>query len=737
MPAQERLLAISTPLGDEELLLRQAQVHEELGRPFTIDLELVSDNEEISLDDLLGQNVTIRLETADESRFFNGIVTEFFQKENIDRNACYGAVVKPWFWLLTLSENCRIFQEVSYPDIIKEVFDNLGFSDYEEQLSGTYPSQEYVVQYNESDFNFVSRIMEQEGIYYYFSHINGKHTLVMVDDSSVLPDAGDVPYHDVEEGGFDEDLEGIKKWGNYRKLRTGGVSLSDFDFTTPAKNLDAVTADPKTSSMSALQKFSYPGKYAEKSKGTDYTKILMEKENAIYDEKACEGNFRTLYAGNQFTLVDHHRDDQNDNYLITKFSCILKSDQYISTSDGEDGELFTCKFTAIPANVIYRPQISALKPKMSGPQTAIVVGKQGEEIWTDKYGRVKVLFHWDRHGEGDEHSSCWIRVSQTWAGKNWGAMQIPRIGQEVLVDFLHGDQDQPIIIGSVYNGSTMPPYPLPANATRSGLKTRSSKDGGGFNEIRIEDKKGEEQIFIHAEKNQDVRVKNNHFEWIGNERHLNVGKNRFEQIKENDNLIVEGDALTNVIGDAHKIYEANLNQKTSSDENYAIGGDRNQDIGGSESLKSGQDIKQEAGMNYGLKSGMNVDVNGGMNINLQAGMTINLKAGPSFISIGPSGVAISGPMIMINSGGAAGPASPGKPSKPASPDQAEKALEADNATAPGKAEVPKAKKTKQEKLKLKPVLASKYSPAAKVMQQAAKSGTPFCEQCEAAKNKSG
>jgi type VI secretion system secreted protein VgrG len=724
MLEQERLVAISTPLGDDELLLRKAEIYEELGKPFSIDVELMSDNEEIVLDDLLGQNVTIRVEAQDESRFFNGIVTEFFQKENFGRNSCYGAIIKPWFWLLTLSENCRIFQEKTYPDIIKEVFDELGFSDYENQLTGSYSPQEYVVQYNESDFNFVSRIMEQEGIFYYFSHLNGKHILVLVDDSSVLPNCGEVPYFNREEDSYHDELEGITVWENFRKLRTGGVSLTDFDFTMPSKNLDSITSDPKTSSLAALNKFNYPGKYLEKAKGTDYTKILMEKENAIYDVKACEGNHRSLYAGGQFDLIDHHREDQNSKYLITKFSCTLKSDHFISTSDeAAESELYTCKYTAIPANVVYRPQMSSIKPKITGPQTAMVVGKAGEEIWTDKYGRVKVLFHWDRYAGADEKSSCWIRVSQTWAGKGWGSMQIPRIGQEVLVDFLHGDPDKPIIIGSVYNGSTMPPYTLPANATRSGVKTRSSKGGGGFNELRIEDKKGEEQIFMHAQRNQDTRVKNSQFEWVGNEQHINVGTNRFETIKENDHTIVEGDALSGVTGDVHNKYDANLNQETTTDENYTIGGDRNQDVGGSESLQVGGDIKLEAGSNHGVKAGKNIDLKGGMNINLEAGMSISIKAGSSFISIGPAGIDISGPMVKINSGGSAGSASPGAPSSAASPDVAEKALQADNASAPGKAELPKAKQ----------VNATEFSPKAKVMQQAAISGTPFCEQCEAAK----
>ncbi len=635
MPAPKCLLAISTPLGEDVLLLRTAQVHEELGRPFSIDAELISDDEDILLDNLLGKNVTISLETDEETRYFNGIITEFFQKENIDRNACYGAVIKPWFWLLTLSENCRIFQEKSYPDIIKSVFDDLGFSDYEDQLTGTYTPQEYVVQYNESDFNFVSRIMEQEGIYYYFSHTDSKHALVMIDDNSVLPDNGEVPYNDIEDGGYDEDLEGIKKWENYRKLRTGGVSLTDFDFTTPSKKLDAVTADPKTGSISALQKFSYPGKYSERAKGTDYTRILMEKENVEYEEKACEGNFRTLFSGSQFTLVDHHRDDQNGSYLVTKFTCTLKSDAYISSSNEENTELYSCKFIAISSNVVYRPQITTTKPKMTGPQTAMVVGKSGEEIWTDKYGRVKVLFHWDRVGEGDEKSSCWIRVSQSWAGKSWGSIQIPRIGQEVLIDFLHGDPDQPIIIGSVYNGSSMPPFTLPANATMSGVKSRSSKGGGGFNEFSLEDKKGEEKIFIHGEKDQTIEIKNDCNETIGNDRQLTVKNDQIELI------------------------ENNRTEEVKADHTEKIGKDRTLDIVGKEektvestlSLTVTGDVTEVFKANYSMDVTDDIDVKG-TNISIEATTEITLTVGGSSIKIDASGITIeTSGMAEVKAGG--------------------------------------------------------------------------------------
>lgn len=735
MPTQEQLVAISTPLGDDKLSLRKAKIQEALGEPFTIEVELVSDDENISLDDILGQNVTIRLETEDDSRFFNGIVTEFFQKENIAKNACYGAVIRPWFWLLTLSENCRIFQEKSYPEIIKKVFEDLGFSDFEDKLSSTYNKQDYVVQFNESDFNFVSRIMEQEGIYYFFAHTNGKHTLVMADDSSVMTNLGQVPFIELEDESRHKDVVGIKRWENYRKVRTGGVGLTNFDFTLPSKNLDAITTDPKTASLSSLQKFNFPGKYLERAKGSDYTKLLMQKENVSYDQKSAQGNNSKLYAGAQFELTDHHRDDQNTNYLITHFSCLLLADDYIATSTNKNDQLFESQFTVVPDNVVYRPQITSTKPKMTGPQTATVVGKSGEEIWTDKYGRIKVLFHWDREAKADENSSCWIRVSQSWAGKGWGTMYIPRIGQEVLVDFIHGDPDNPIVIGSVYNGNTMPPYALPANATMSGVKTRSSKGGGGFNEIRLEDKKGEEQIFVHAEKNQDIRVKNNQYETIGNEQHISITANRYKTIKENEHSTIEGDTLTSVTGDVHNTYGANLIQKTQATENYTIGGDRNQEVGGSESLKVSSDIKLDAGSNYGIKSGKNIEIKGGMNINLEAGMTINIKAGSSFISIGPAGIDISGPMVNINSGGSGGAAKPGKPSEADSPDEPVVAQESDTSQAPGKAKLAKAKEVTTGKVKIKPVKAKEYSPAAVAMQEAAKSGTPFCEECAKVRSK--
>jgi type VI secretion system secreted protein VgrG len=601
---KNRLIAISTPLGEDEVALYTADIVEELSQPFTFNVELLSENHNIPLDDLIGKNVTIRLGSSDDLRYFNGFVTEFYQLPNSDKFSRYGATIRPWLWLLSLSENCRIFQEKSYPEIIKEVFDELNFSDYEIQLTGAYPALDYVVQYNESDYNFVSRLMEQEGIFYFFKHEDGKHTLIIADDNSTLPDSGDIPFYQADFASKEITIEGVSNWENYRRVVTGGMRLSDFDFEVPTKNLETVSSDPKATAVSSFEKYSYPGKYIERDKGSDYTRLLMEKENVAYETKAAQSNVQSLYAGSHFSLTDHYRADQNSKYLITHYRCFLKSDEYLSALDSDDSEVFSSEFTAIPSKVAFRPQQKAMKPKMIGPQTAKVVGKAGEEIWTDKYGRVKVHFHWDRYDQSNEKSSCWIRVAQTWAGKKWGQIQIPRIGQEVLIEFLGGDPDRPIIIGSVYNGSTMPPYDLPANATQSGIKTRSTKGGNpdNFNEIRFEDKKGSEELYIHAEKDQTTMTENDHNDTVGRNRMIDVGVNHVENI---------GQAMTITVGNT-KTEQVNVNS------NETVGAAKTVNVGGALVLSVGGASAEIVGAakseNVGLTRSVNVAVNDSLNV---------------------------------------------------------------------------------------------------------------------------
>jgi type VI secretion system secreted protein VgrG len=551
---KKRELSISTPLDDDELVLFKAKITEELSQPFLIQAELLSENDNISINELMGQNVTISVETSNEdTRYFNGIVTQFNQLSNEFGLHRYEAIISPWLWLLHLSENCRIFQQITYLDILKEVFQELGISDFIIEATGDYAVQDYVVQFNESDFNFVTRIMEQEGVFYYFTHLNNKHTLVLTDSVSQLSHLGSYTFFPPEDTNPLTTDDVITRWESFKTVKTGGIRLTAFDFEFPSKALETITSDPLTESLSALEKFRYQGKYNDREAGSLYTHKLMERENALNEIKTGKSYSRSLSVGTQFTLCDHFREDQNKSHLITKSTYILQSDQFSSSSTLDDSEIYQCEFSAIESTVQFRPQQTALKPTMSGPQTAMVVGPAGKEIWTDKYGRIKVLFHWDRQGQGDENSSCWMRVSQTWAGKGWGQIQIPRIGQEVLIDFLGGDPDKPIVVGSVYNGSAMPPYDLPANATQSGTKSRSSEGGNSstFNEFRFEDKQGNEEIHLHAQKDYDVVVNNNKTVSVKNDESIDIANNQTINIGNEYSIYIKG-KKTEVIGDSLK-----------------------------------------------------------------------------------------------------------------------------------------------------------------------------------------
>lgn len=630
MSGQHGLISITTPFAGKELILRQAKYAEQLGMPFEMDVELVSRDESLSFKEILGKNVTVCLETQETNRYFNGIVTGFKQKENLDGNAVYTATIGPWLWLLSLSQHCRIYQQKTYPEIIKSVFAEMGFADYEDKLTAKYTQQEYVVQYNETDLNFVARIMQQEGMFYFFKHTNGKHTLIMQDDTASADYLGDVPYLELKSQSRHIDAEGITVWENHRQLKTSGVSLSSYDFQLPSKNLNATTLDPKVRGLAGLQKYAYEGTYSQRADGEHYSKILMEQENTGHEQKSFSGNMRTLYTGASFKLSDHLREDQNTRYYITQFCCVMRAQKLMGNIDNHEQAEYEFSARAIASNISFRPEKSALKPLMKGPQTATVVGKTKEEIWTDKYGRIKVRFHWDTQSKADEYSSCWIRVSQSMAGKNWGSIYIPRVGQEVLVDFLQGDPDQPIVIGCVYNGSSLPPYALPNNATFSGYKSRSTKNGGQFNELRFDDKQGEEQLFIHAAKNQDIMVNNDCFETIGADRHLSVKQDHFVKVDNN---------RSEDIGADHS-------EKIGKDFNLQIVGKEAKEVGGSLSLKVNGDSAENYAANLSINVSDDAFLKAG-SIVLEASSNITLQVGSSFISIDKGGIKISSPGNIV------------------------------------------------------------------------------------------
>jgi type VI secretion system secreted protein VgrG len=530
-----RHIAIETPLGEDVLLLRSFSVHEKLSCLFEFDLDLLSENYEINFDDIIGQNVTIRMELPEGgTRYWNGYINHFVQGVSTSvQFAQYRATMVPWLWFLTRTSDCRIFQEKTVPDIIKQILNEFGFSDIEDRLSGGYRTWTYCVQYRETYFNFVSRLMEQEGIYYFFLHERGKCTIVLCDSRSKHD-----PYRDYDQIDFISDsrgsavLERISEWTVEKRIRPGKFAHVDYNFKKPSTSLMSIEEDQKSHARADYEIYDYPGEYLEKADGDKYAKVRMEE--LAYSHESCSGqtDSRGICTGYLFSLARHTRRDLNREYLVTSIDYHVAAESY-ETSGGSD-ERCVCFFTVIPGSVQFRPERITPKPIIQGSQTAVVVGPSGEEIYTDEHGRVKVQFHWDRQGKRDQDSSCWIRVSQLWAGANWGAMFIPRIGQEVVVDFLEGDPDRPIITGRIYHGENKPPYSLPDEKTKSTIKSDSSLGGGGFNELRFEDKKGDEEVYLHAQKNMTVRVENNRSTSIGASDSLSIGGNRSMSVGEDE-----------------------------------------------------------------------------------------------------------------------------------------------------------------------------------------------------------
>ena len=568
---QDRVIAIKTPLGEDVLVLRGMTGREELGRLYAYELSLHSDENAIKVDDILGQNVTIRLDLADDKkRYFNGFVSRFAQTGRSQSHAIYQATIRPWLWFLTRRADCRIFQEMTVPEIIKKVFKDDGFSDFDESLSGSYDKWTYCVQYRETDFNFVSRLMEQEGIYYYFKHEDGKHTLMLCDSDNAheaLAGNEEVPFRPPSDNAREEH---VNAWSMTQEVLPGLYSLTDYDFEKPSVDLAAQSKIERNHANSKYEFYDYPGEYLEEQGGKDYAKARIEELQWQHEKVAGAGTVRGFHPGGLFKLIDYPRDDQNREYLVVSADHDLNSTEFES-GGASPGPTCMCGFTAIESKTPFRTPRLTPKPIIQGPQTAIVVGPSGDEIYTDKYGRVKVQFHWDRQGKKDENSSCWIRVAQVWAGAAWGGIQIPRIGQEVMVEFLEGDPDQPIITGRVYNAEQMPPYGLPDNATQSGIKSRSSKGGNdaNFNEIRMEDKKGSEELYIHAEKDHTNITENDRAEDVGHDRKLHVGHDKSEKI-DNDKTISVGVDHKETIG-ANKKLDVGANHDESVTGNMSIG----------------------------------------------------------------------------------------------------------------------------------------------------------------------
>ncbi len=686
----DRPFSVTTPLGDDVLLFFRMTAAEALGRLFDYNVELLSDDHGIKLESLLGQGMTVHAELPDGSqRHFHGIVSQLAAVGSVGRYAHYEVKLQPWLWFLSRTADCRIFQGMTVPDIIKTVFRDFGFSDFEDTLSGQYAAWDYCVQYRETAFNFVSRLMEQEGIYYYFKHESARHVLVLADGYSshgAVAGYETVPFFP-DESSDKADLDRFLDWRMSQKVQATAYALDDFDFESPRSDIGVTATAQKKHSGADFKIYDYPGEYVATGVGNEYVKYRMEELMAAYETFHASGTTRGLVAGCLFKLTDHPRQDQNQEYLVVGAHHVLEAGAYES-GGGQGGETsYSGTFDAINAQVPYRSPRATAKPMIAGPQTAVVVGPSGEEIWTDKYGRVKVQFHWDRYGKNDESSSCWVRVAHAWAGKNWGMVHIPRMGQEVVIEFLEGDPDRPLITGEVYNGDQMPPYGLPDNKTQSGIKSRSSKGGGtdDFNEIRMEDQKGSEELSIHAQKDETIVVENDKTESVGHDESVSIGNDRTETVARNESLSVGGDRSRVVsktetvsvalarfhnvganeavsIGGAQEVTVGAARSLTvGSHQRTTIGSSHNENVGNDHAENVGKDHTQSIGKNQTIEVGEartitvaedNV-LTVGKNAVIEAEDSITFRTGDATIALKKDGtIVIEGKDITIKGSGA-------------------------------------------------------------------------------------
>ena len=715
----------------DQFLVTRYRGTEGLCQLYRFEIELVSEEDQVDFAEIVGKSAALSINTAAGTRYFHGIVSRFELTGQTVGRQFFRAELVPAVWTLTHRYGSRIFQNKSVTDIISDVLTQAGITSDRVRmtLNGTHNTRDYCVQYRETDYNFICRLMEEEGIWWYFEQTQEAHILVLADDASAYaPIEGEPQIRYCDPTGLKVETENVYRFRRSQAVRPGAVVLDDFSFENPKLNLQAKADSGRDA---GLEFSDYPGEYKLQADGTTLAQLRAEEFEASRILGVGQSNSYRLAPGYTFELTEHPASSMNGSYLLTSVSHqgrqattasstgtngrtvlfdqrvmqSLRTAQQnenpmirelagallqigarlqggdptanraltqwlyhagqvarelpaaVAASGGNplaaltlpnliddvteaivlhpDALEYECRFECIPAAVVYRPARVTPWPVMRGAQTARVVGPSGEEIYTDEYGRVKVKFNWDREGKFDENSSCWIRVSQGMAGGQYGMMFLPRVGQEVIVDFLEGDPDQPIIVGRVFNADHMPPYALPDEKTKSVIKTRSSKGGEGANEIRFEDLKDSEQILIHAQKDLHVRAQNDRVETIGANRHLDVGNDRIEQVKKDYSLTIkEGSRKVEIKTDDSLKVQGKVSIQVTGTHSTNVSGDVVEKFDGNH--------KHEVATTYAAKA---------MSIKLEASSGIELKCGGSSIVLTPAAIFIvGGPLVNINSG---------------------------------------------------------------------------------------
>jgi type VI secretion system secreted protein VgrG len=601
-----RPVRITTPLGPDKLVVRSYQGEEYISGLFHYRIEMLSSDSAIVFADIAGKAVTLQIpQSSGDVHYVNGVVGRFTESGGDGRFTYYTADIYPWLWMLAMSAGCAIFQNMTAPDIIKKVFSDLGFADYSDKLTRTYQAREYCVQYRETALAFVSRLMEQEGIFYFFVHDSSSHKLVLADDSSAWssPAGLSAARYTVDPQAWTSD-DVVSECSIEQNVVSGKFKTDDYNFETPDTDLLA-SADGTDTSRCV---YDFPGLYTKQSDGESMASLRLSALEVPQKILRGSSRCRAFYAGCKFTLSGYLRQDANADYVVRVLR--LTGDQ----------ETYSNTFEAFPATLTFRPPLTTPTPVIPGTQAAIVTGKSGEEIWTDQYGRVKVQFYWDQLGQHDENSSCWIRVSQPWAGKQWGGMFLPRIGQEVIVAFLDGNPDRPVIVGTLYNAGQTVPYALPDQQTKSTIKSNSSKGGSGFNEIRFEDKAGSEELFIQAQKDMTVTVLNNQTTSVTKDEVLTVQGKRTVTVTDKEAHTNQADYSSDVTGNFTLKVSGNLSIEASGSVSIKSGTTFANQAGTSLTNKSGTDMTNDAGTTLTNQAAASQTVDGGGMLTLKGGV---------------------------------------------------------------------------------------------------------------------
>ncbi|WP_338567499.1 type VI secretion system tip protein TssI/VgrG [Erwinia sp. E_sp_B01_3] len=625
---------ITVQLPTEGLLFWKLGGTEALSSAFEITVQLLSTDARIERKALLGQPITVTVPTQNlmGTRYLNGKITKVSVSSTElsgTRYAVYSLVMEPDLWPMKRDKNLRIFQSQTVVQIIKTLFSEYNVT-VEDKLTGNYRVWEYCVQYQESSFNFISRLMELEGIYYFFRHEADKHTLVLMDSAQQhqpFPGYETIPYHVTPSGGSTS-TEGISLWSLEDKVTPGIYSIDDYDFRKPNAWMFQARQNPSSPSPGQIDVYDWPGHFVDHGHGEFYAKIRQEVWQAEHQQITASGTALGLAPGSTFTLLNAPFFSDNGEYLTIQADYYFEENTY--ASGGEGSTTHSVDIRVLPSGVTFRAPPVTEWPRTHGPQTAKVVGPKGESIWTDKYGRIKVKFHWDRLAKGDDTSSCWVRVSSAWAGQGFGGVQIPRVNDEVVIDFINGDPDRPIVTGRVYNEASMPPWALPASATQMGFLSRS-KDGSpdNANALRFEDKAGEEQVWVHAERNMDTEIENDETRSVGSNRSKTIGgnettqvkKNRTETVDENETITVHQNRTETVDGNETITVHSNRTETVDMNEKVRIGQNQSVNINGNQSLQ----VDQAKSETIALASMLNVGL--AQNTNIGAAYILNVGAG--------------------------------------------------------------------------------------------------------------